>query len=50
MFQTKSPDREIFNIVYDTFRHLVDKRDQKVKLADEDLTLPKETLEKFTSV
>jgi len=50
MFKTKSPDREVFNIVYDTFRHLVHKKEEKVKQADEDLTLPKETLNKFTSV
>jgi len=26
MFKTQSPDREVFNIVYDTFRHLVHKK------------------------
>ena len=50
MFHTDSSQREVFNIVYDTMRHLIHKKEEKEKIAEEDLTLPKNTLDNFTSV
>jgi hypothetical protein len=50
MFKTESSQREVLNLVYDTMRHLVYKKEEKQKQAEEDLTLPKDMLDNFTSV
>ena len=36
--------------MYDTMRHLKYKKEEKAKKAEEDLTLPKDMLDNFTSV